>query len=122
MAPWAQGPSERPVRFVVPPLGLLVCGCLEGGVANTHGDHALALRGVILVAASRRFVRLMLLPIDSYCRMRKDARVLSTTPRGQQQQARSRRHAGLGEHRPGSDESTVGKSQCRSNAELRGRI
>jgi hypothetical protein len=25
---------------------------LEGGVANTHGDHALALRGVILVAAT----------------------------------------------------------------------
>jgi hypothetical protein len=66
MAPWAQDPSERPVRVVVPPLGLLSCGCLEGGVANTHGDHALALRGVILVAASRRFVRLMLLPIDSY--------------------------------------------------------
>ena len=68
MAPWAQDPSERPVpvRVVVPPLRLLGCGCLEGGVANTHGDHALALRGVILVAASRRFVRLMLLPIDSY--------------------------------------------------------
>ena len=66
MAPWAQDPSERPVRFVVPPLGLLGCRCLEGGVANTHGDHALALRGVTLVAASRRFVRLMLLPIDSY--------------------------------------------------------
>lgn len=66
MAPWAQGPSERPVRFVVPPLGLLGCGCLEGGVANTHGDHALALRGVIFVAPSRRFVRLKLLPIDSY--------------------------------------------------------
>ena len=66
MAPWAQGPSERPVRFVVPPLGLLGCRSLEGGVANTHGDHALALRGATLVAASRRFVRLMLLPIDSY--------------------------------------------------------
>jgi hypothetical protein len=66
MAPWAQVLSERPLRFVVPPLGLLSCGCLEGGVANTHGDHALGLRGVILVAPSRRFVRLMLLPIDSY--------------------------------------------------------
>jgi hypothetical protein len=52
MAPWAQGPPERPVRFVVPPLGLYGCGCLEGGVANTHGHHALALRGVILVAPS----------------------------------------------------------------------
>ena len=49
MAPWAQDPSERPVRVVVPPLGLLGCGCLEGGVANTHGHHAIALRGVILV-------------------------------------------------------------------------
>jgi hypothetical protein len=57
-APWAQRPSERPV--------LLGCGCLEGGVANTHGDHAIALRGVILTHPSRRFVRLMLLPIDSY--------------------------------------------------------
>ena len=66
MAPGTRGPSERPVRFVVPPLGLLGCGCLAGGVANTHGDHALALRGVILVAPCRRFVRLMLLPIDSY--------------------------------------------------------
>lgn len=66
MAPWAQGPSERPVRVVVPPLGLHGCGWLEGGVANTHGDHALALRGVIFVAPSRRFVRLKLLPIDSY--------------------------------------------------------
>ena len=66
MAPWAQGPSERPVRFVVPPLGLHGCGCLEGGVANTHGDHALALRGVIFGAPSRRFVRLKLLKIDGY--------------------------------------------------------
>jgi hypothetical protein len=48
MAPGAQGPSERPVRFAVPPLGLLGCGCLEGGVGNTHRDHAIALRGVIL--------------------------------------------------------------------------
>jgi len=56
MVPWAQDPSERPVRFAVPPLGLLVCGCLEGGVANIHGDHALALRGIILVAPFRRFV------------------------------------------------------------------
>jgi hypothetical protein len=54
MAPWAQDPLERPVRFVVPPLGLHGCGCLEGGVANTHGDHALALRGVILVAPSQQ--------------------------------------------------------------------
>jgi hypothetical protein len=37
------------VRFVVPPLGHLGCVCLEGGVTNTHGDHALALRGIILV-------------------------------------------------------------------------
>src|SRR5439155_11063042 len=48
VAPWAQCPSERPVRFVVPRLGPLGCGCLEGGVANTHGDRAVALRGVIL--------------------------------------------------------------------------
>ena len=27
---------------------LLGCGCLEDGVANTHGDDAIALRGVIL--------------------------------------------------------------------------
>jgi hypothetical protein len=53
MGPWAQCPSERPVRAVVPPLGLLGCGCLEGGVDDTHGDHAIALRGVILVAACR---------------------------------------------------------------------
>ena len=32
MGPWAQCPSERPVRFVVPPLGLLGWRCLEGGV------------------------------------------------------------------------------------------
>lgn len=37
MAPWAQDPSGRPVRFVVPPFGLLDCGCLEGGVTNIHG-------------------------------------------------------------------------------------
>jgi len=37
MAPWAQDPSERPVRFVVPLLGLLGCGCFEGGVANAQG-------------------------------------------------------------------------------------
>jgi hypothetical protein len=53
MGPWAQCLSERLVQFVVPPLGLLGCGCLEGGVDNTHGDHAIALRGVILVAACR---------------------------------------------------------------------
>jgi hypothetical protein len=64
---------ERPVRFVVPPLGLLDCGCLEGGVANTHGDHALALRGVIFVAPSRRFARLKLLPIHSYFSKSTDA-------------------------------------------------
>ena len=60
MGPWAQCTSEPPVRFVVPPLELLGCGCLEGGVDDTHGDHAVALRGVILVASSRRFVRLIL--------------------------------------------------------------
>ena len=60
MSPWAQCPRSRPVRFMVPPLGLLGCGCLEDGVATTHGDHAIALRGVILVARSRRLVRLML--------------------------------------------------------------
>jgi len=54
------------MRFVVPPLGLLDCRCLEGGVANTHGDHALASRGVIFVAPSPRFVRLKLLAVDSY--------------------------------------------------------
>jgi hypothetical protein len=54
MAPWAQDPSERPVRFVVPLLGLLGCGCFEGGVANAHGDHTLALRGVIPVAPSQQ--------------------------------------------------------------------
>ena len=53
MGPWAQCPLERPVRAVVPPLGLLGCGGLEGGVDDTHGDHAIALRGVILVAACR---------------------------------------------------------------------
>ena len=37
------------MRFVVPPLGPLGCVCLEGGVTNTHGDHAVALRGIILV-------------------------------------------------------------------------
>ena len=30
-------PSERPVRFVVPPLALLGCGCLEDGVAIHMG-------------------------------------------------------------------------------------
>jgi hypothetical protein len=72
MAPWAQDPSERPVRFVVPPLGLHGCGCLEGGVANTHGDHALALRGVILVAPSlsrspNAFTNQQLLFVKHWC-------------------------------------------------------
>ena len=66
MAPWAQDPLEA---------ASAVCGAapcasrlemLGRWRANTHGDHALALRGVTLVTASRRFVRLMLLPIDSY--------------------------------------------------------
>lgn len=33
---------------------------LEDGVAHKHGDHAIALRGVILTHPSRRFVRLCL--------------------------------------------------------------
>jgi hypothetical protein len=42
----AQCPSERPVRFVVAPLGLLGCGCLEGGVAQyTWGSCNRATRG-----------------------------------------------------------------------------
>jgi hypothetical protein len=65
MAPWAQDPLEA-ASAVYGPLAFLGCGCLEAGVANTHGDHALALRGVILVAPSPRFLRLTLLPIDSY--------------------------------------------------------
>ena len=39
-ARWLRGhstSSERPVRFVVPLLGLLGCGCLEGGVAIHMG-------------------------------------------------------------------------------------
>jgi hypothetical protein len=36
MAPWAQDPPERPVRFAVPPLGLHSCGCLEGGGSLIH--------------------------------------------------------------------------------------
>ena len=50
MALWAQFPSERPVRFVVPPvweLRLRVLRGSEDGVAHKHGDHAIALRGVI---------------------------------------------------------------------------
>jgi len=66
MAPGAQGPRSGQCRLWCRPLGFLGCGCLEAGVANTHGDHALALRGVILVAPSPRFLRLTLLPIDSY--------------------------------------------------------
>jgi hypothetical protein len=42
MPPWAQCPLGA---------ANAVCGCvcLEGGVINTHGDHAVALRGIILV-------------------------------------------------------------------------
>ncbi len=37
------------MRFSVPALGDSRLRMLEGGVANTHGHHAIALRGVILV-------------------------------------------------------------------------
>jgi hypothetical protein len=42
MLPWAQCPLGA---------ASAVCGCvrLEGGVTNTHGDHAVALRGIIFV-------------------------------------------------------------------------
>ena len=55
MAPWAQDPLEA---------ASAVCGAapcasrlemLGRWRANTHGDHALALRGVTLVTASRSF-------------------------------------------------------------------
>ena len=58
MAPLAQCPSERPIRLVCRPFGLLGCVRSEGGVAKTHGDHAIALRGSFSPTQSRRFVRL----------------------------------------------------------------
>ena len=70
MAPWAQDPSERPVRFVVPLLGLLGCGCFEGGVANAHEDHTLALRGVIPSPRPNRpnaFTNRQLLFVKHWC-------------------------------------------------------
>ena len=67
MAPWAQDPPRSgECGLWCRPLGFSAADAWKVASPNTHGDHALALRGVILVAASRRFVRLMLLPIDSY--------------------------------------------------------
>jgi hypothetical protein len=57
------------VQFVVPPLGasrLRMLAALQDVANNTHGDHAIALRGVILVYPSRRFVRPMLSSIGGY--------------------------------------------------------
>jgi len=105
MAP-AQCPSERPVRFVVLPLGLLGCGCLEGGVANRHGDHVIALRGIILVRpvpqvrSPNAFTNRQLFFVKHWCNQQrlgavlmvdcrllpKDAGVPSTTPPGDQLQ------------------------------------
>src|SRR6478672_4208947 len=39
---------------------------LEDGVAHKHGDHAIAHEGSFSPTSSRRFVRLMLLPIGGY--------------------------------------------------------
>jgi hypothetical protein len=49
MPRWDNTSEERPVRFLAPPLGLLGCVCLDGGVANSYGHHAVALRGIICV-------------------------------------------------------------------------
>jgi hypothetical protein len=59
-------PSERPVRFVAPPLEASRLRMLGNGVANTHGDDAIAVRGSFLPTPFRRFVPLGLLPIGGY--------------------------------------------------------
>ena len=51
MAPRAQRPSERPVQFAVSPVGasrLLMPSRRSKRASPIRGDHAIALRGVIL--------------------------------------------------------------------------
>lgn len=120
MAPWAQCPSERPARFVVPPLGLLGCGCLEGGVANRDGDHVIALRGIILVhpvpqvRSPNAFTNRQLFLVKPCCNQQRFGAVLivDLPPSAQRcwravhdstgsPTARIPRDARLGEYRPG---------------------
>jgi hypothetical protein len=70
MPPWAQRPlCAASAVCGAAPWGFSAAdalAALEDGVADTHGDHAFALRGAILATRSRRFVHLMLLSIGGY--------------------------------------------------------
>src|SRR5207237_10184253 len=63
MAPWAQGPSERPVRFVVPPLGFSATDAWRVASPIQMGIVTSRYEGSFLPTPSLTFVRLMLLPI-----------------------------------------------------------
>ena len=124
MAPWAQGPSERPVRFVVPPLGFSATDAWRVASPIQMGIVTSRYEGSFLPTPSLTFVRLMLLPIGvallkHWCSQPRVGTVLmmdlapgqgsrravhnspgSTT-------AKSGRNLHLGEHRPRPD-GTVG--------------